>query len=175
MVNLTNYLRGDFIRTIDPNKPLRDILIDALILGKQLNQQRHTTYTSPFLLVKNKVSSKREREVEEKIDRYEIFKLEQQKRMYEMKEIGDNIINIKEKLEDELAKMTKNENQVVQNENTNYVSNFYITMGDKKEIIQINTNKELGINFELIKKSKKITEFANLEKIKEKMQPNNIQ
>ena len=48
-------------------------------------------------------------------------------------------------------------------------------MGDKKEIIQINTNKELGINFELIKKSKKITEFANLEKIKEKMQPNNIQ
>ena len=44
-----------------------------------------------------------------------------------------------------------------------------------EEIIQINTNKELGINFELIKKSKKITEFANLEKIKEKMQPNNIQ
>lgn len=176
LVNLTNYLRGDFIRTIDPNKPLRDILIDALILGKQLNQQKHTTYISPFLLVNNKVSSsKREREAEDKVDRYEIFKLEQQKRMYEMKEIGENIINIKEKLEDELAKMTKNESPVVQNENTNYVSNFYITMGDKKEIIQINTNKELGINFELIKKSKKITEFANLEKIKEKMQPNNIQ
>lgn len=174
LVNLSNYLRGDFIKTIDPNKPLKEILIDALILGKQLNQQKQEKYISPFLINNNNGSSKKkEREVKKTIDRYEIFKLEQQKKNYETKEIEGNVNDIKEQLENELTKVTKNDSSTIQNES--YVSNFYITMGNKKEIIQVNTQKELGVNFELIKKNKKITEFANLEKIKEKMHPNNIQ
>ena len=173
LVNFSNYLHTDFCRTIDPNKNIKEILMDALILGKQqYNDSERTKYISPYLKIKN-IIRKDNRYQEKKLDRYDILKLERQRRMYEEKKVGNSIEDIKEKLEDELHEITPygDSNPFLMERNNNVCNNFYITLEDnKKEVHQLEPSQNSTMmNFEVIKKNKKITEYANLERIKQKI------
>ena len=173
LVNFSNYLHTDFCKTINPNKNIKEILMDALILGKQqLSESERTKYISPYLKIKN-IIRKDNRYQEKKLDRYDILKLERQRRMYEEKKVGNSIEDIKEKLEDELHEITpySESNPFLMERNNNVCNNFYITLEDnKKEVHQLEPSQNSTMmNFEVIKKNKKITEYANLERIKQRI------
>ena len=93
--------------------------------------------------------------------------------MYEEKKVGNSIEDIKEKLEDELHEITPygDSNPFLMERNNNVCNNFYITLEDnKKEVHQLEPSQNSTMmNFEVIKKNKKITEYANLERIKQKI------